>query len=161
MGPSSLSRLALPLIAVLACVTSAQMAIHHTVIAVGDLNRSLRFYRDGIGLEVLYDNNQTTGDWQTLFGAESNTYRRVYLGDSSTINNGSDGVLQLASFPGVTKGQKSSVTHPQTGFFLLSFWIGDALNVNSTLARLCSLGLGGVPREATFGNPPTTYATVR
>jgi len=29
--------------------------IHHSVLVVGDLEASLRFYRDGLGLDVLLD----------------------------------------------------------------------------------------------------------
>jgi catechol 2,3-dioxygenase-like lactoylglutathione lyase family enzyme len=35
--------------------TEVPGAIHHSVVVVGDLEASLRFYRDGLGLEVLQD----------------------------------------------------------------------------------------------------------
>ena len=55
-------------------------AIHHTVIACRNLEASLAFYRDGLGLEVLAD-REVEGDWPTLFGAPSRRLRAVFLGD--------------------------------------------------------------------------------
>ena len=46
--------------------------IHHTVIAVGDFGASLRFYRDGLGLDVLQD-RKVEGDWPAPFDAPSRT----------------------------------------------------------------------------------------
>ena len=135
-----------------------QEAIHHTVISVENMNKSLSFYRDGIGLDILVD-TEVKGDWNTLFGSESSTAHGIYLGDSSSVNNGSDGVLELIKFQDVTEGPKLSVNHPQTGFFIISFWVGEELN--STLARLSTMGFGGTPRKASFGDPLATYATVR
>jgi len=40
-------------------------AIHHSVVVVRDLDQSVRFYRDGIGLDVLMD-HEIEGDWPTL-----------------------------------------------------------------------------------------------
>jgi catechol 2,3-dioxygenase-like lactoylglutathione lyase family enzyme len=40
--------------------------IHHSVVVVRDLEASLRFYRDGIGLDLLQDRH-VEGDWPDLF----------------------------------------------------------------------------------------------
>jgi catechol 2,3-dioxygenase-like lactoylglutathione lyase family enzyme len=40
--------------------------IHHSVVVVRDLDASLRFYRDGIGLDLLQDRH-VEGDWPDLF----------------------------------------------------------------------------------------------
>lgn len=161
MGPFALSRLTLLVVSALSGLASTARlheAIHHTVVAVSDLDRSLDFYVNGIGLDILNDRT-AKGDWQTLFGTRTDTYRGMFLGNSESVNNGTDGVLHLALFDNVTKGHKVSAHHPQTGLFLVSFWVGDEFN--ATLARLKSKGFGGVPKIATFGTPPTTYASVR
>ena len=59
---------------------SVPIAIHHTVVVVGDLETSLRFYRDGLGLHVLQD-RRVEGDWPGLFDAPSHTLRAVFLGE--------------------------------------------------------------------------------
>jgi glyoxylase I family protein len=38
--------------------------IHHSAICVRDVEASLRFWRDGLGFEVLMD-ERFTGDWPT------------------------------------------------------------------------------------------------
>ena len=48
--------------------------IHHSVVVVRDLEASLRFYRDGLGLAVLRD-REVEGDWPALFGAPSTRLR--------------------------------------------------------------------------------------
>ncbi len=53
-------------------------AIHHTVVACRDIETSLIFYRDGIGLDVIAD-RQVEGDWPELFGAPSRRLRAVFL----------------------------------------------------------------------------------
>jgi len=48
--------------------------IHHSVVVVRDLEASLRFYRDGIGLDLLQDRH-VEGDWPDLFDAPSRRLR--------------------------------------------------------------------------------------
>jgi catechol 2,3-dioxygenase-like lactoylglutathione lyase family enzyme len=131
-------------------------AIHHTVVVVHDLEVSLRFYRDGIGLEPLQD-RQVEGDWPELFDAPSRRLRAVFLGDAGVPDDHA-GVLELNVFDGdVPAGPPPSP--PTTGFFLLSFFV----DVEATLSRLATLGLGGPPRRVTQSTPngPVTLATVR
>lgn len=135
-----------------------QEAVHHTVISVSNMTKSLSFYCDGIGLDIIVD-TEVKGDWKTLFGSDTTSAHGIYLGDATSVNNGSDGVLELIKFDDVTRGPKASLNSPQTGFFLASFWVGAGLN--STLARLQSLGFASKPRKATFGDPLTTYASIR
>ena len=56
--------------------------IHHSVVVVRDLEASLRFYRDGIGLDLLQDRH-VEGDWPDLFDAPSRRLRTVLLGDAA------------------------------------------------------------------------------
>jgi catechol 2,3-dioxygenase-like lactoylglutathione lyase family enzyme len=136
--------------------TAAPVAIHHSVVVVRDLEASLRFYRDGLGLGVLRD-RQVEGDWPGLFGAPSRSLRAVFLGDPGVPDDHS-GVLELNVYEGETQdGPPSSPL--RSGFLMLSFFV----DVEATLARLASLGLGGTPRQVVQQTPggAVTIATVR
>src|ERR1700709_2711488 len=107
-------------------------AIHHTVLVVGDLDASLRFYRDGIGLEVLQD-REAEGDWPALFGAPSRRLRAVFLGEPGRVDD-TAGVLELNALEGaVPAGEPTSP--PRTGLSMVSFFV----DVESTLDRLAAL----------------------
>ena len=131
-------------------------AIHHTVVVVRDLEASLHFYRDGLGLEELQD-RRVEGDWPGLFDAPSRSLRAIFLGDARVPDDHA-GVLELNVFDGyLPAGPPSSP--PRTGFFLMSFFV----DVEATLNRLAALGLGGSPRRVVQPTPdgPITIATVR
>jgi glyoxylase I family protein len=121
-------------------------SLHHAALCVRDVDASLRFYRDGLGLDVMMDHT-FDGDWPTLFAARSGTLRSVFLGDPATPDAG---VVELVAFDGGADDGP-----PATGFFLLSFFVA----VDDTLARLHELGLGGPPRRVTQG--AVAMATVR
>ncbi len=126
------------------------------MVVVGDLDASLRFYRDGIGLDVLLD-RQADGDWPGLFDAPSRSLRAVFLGDPR-VPDDQAGVLELNVLDGgVPAGPAPSP--PVTGFFLLSFFV----DVEATLSRLAALGLGGPPRRVDLPAPggTVTLAAVR
>ena len=55
------------------------MQLHHVVLFVHDAERSLRFYRDGVGCTVLVD-REFDGDWPTLLGVASTRLRAIILG---------------------------------------------------------------------------------
>ena len=131
-------------------------AIHHTVIVVSDLDASLRFYVDGLGLEVLRD-SEVHGDWPTLFGAESTNLRVVFLG-SSDIPDDTAGVLELNVFPGGAV-RPVPASPPSAGLFMISYFV----DVEATLARLEALGLAKDVRhvEQATPNGSITLATVR
>jgi catechol 2,3-dioxygenase-like lactoylglutathione lyase family enzyme len=132
-------------------------AIHHSVIAVGDLDASLRFYRDGLGLDVLSD-LEVEGDWPDLFGAPTRNLRAVFLGDAH-VPDVFAGVLELNEHRGDRTQQAASPLGRPGGLFMISFFV----NVEATLNRLAGLGLGGSPRRVTQRTPngPITIATVR
>ena len=92
-------------------------AIHHSVVVVGDLEASLRFYRDGLGLEVLQTaTSRVTG--RVCSARPLAACAPCSLGDPG-IPDDHAGVLELNVFDGdVPAGPPPSP--PRTGFFLLS-----------------------------------------
>ena len=131
-------------------------AIHHSVVVTRDLEASLRFYRDGVGLTVLHD-RRVEGNWPELFDAPSRGLRAVFLGDPDVPDDHA-GVLELNLFDAAA-GDGPPPGPPGSGFFLLSFFA----DVDATLNRLAALGLGGQPRRSTQQTPhgPIELATVR
>ncbi len=114
--------------------------LHHSAIVAHDLDSSLRFYRDGIGLEVLMD-HVFEGDWPTLFDAPSTRLRSVFLGDHRRPDAG---VVELVVFErdGPSRAPVPGASPAGAGFFLLSFYV----DVDAVLRRLDALGFGPVRR---------------
>jgi glyoxylase I family protein len=128
--------------------------VHHSAIVVRDVDASLRFWRDGIGLAVMMDRS-FDGDWPALFDAPGSTLRSVFLGDPDAADAG---VVELVSFG--PEAREPVVAGPAPGFFLLSLY----LDVEAALERLAALGLGGPPRRITVAGPRgavVPMATVR
>src|SRR4051794_10922759 len=134
---------------------SAVPSIHHTVLVAEDIDASVAFYRDGVGLSVLQDRT-VEGDWPTLFAAPSRTLRAVFLGDPDVADDHS-GVLELNQLGDV--GRAEIPATPSPGLFMISFFV----DVEPVLKRLASLGLGGVPRRVQQATPngPITIVTVQ
>lgn len=105
--------------------------IHHTAIVTADLERSIRFWCDGLGFAELFDHT-FTGDWPTLFGATTDRLRSVFLGDPNTPDTG---MVELVQFDGVETAP-ASPDQPAFGFFLLSL----QRDVDATLGGLAELG---------------------
>jgi glyoxylase I family protein len=116
-------------------VTAAR--VHHSAICPADAEASMRFYRDGIGLQVLMD-HEFAGDWPALFGAPSTTLRSVFLGDPAHPDAG---VVELVSFDGALEPGPAPAA-PRQGFFLLSFFV----ELGPVLDRLARLGHRDVRR---------------
>ncbi len=104
--------------------------IHHTAIVTADVERSMRFWCDGLGFAELFDYT-FTGDWTTLFGATTDRLRSVFLGDPTAPDTG---LVELVQFEDALSGPASSA--PAFGFFLLSL----QRDVDVTLAGLAELG---------------------
>jgi catechol 2,3-dioxygenase-like lactoylglutathione lyase family enzyme len=131
--------------------------IHHSVAVVRDLDESLRFYRDGIGLDVLID-REVEGDWPTLFGAPSRHMRVAFLGDRE-VPDVRSGVLELIAFADGDVPGRRPLGPSIAGLFMLSFFV----DVEETLKRLVELAVGGTPQRVTQSTPngPVSIATVR
>ena len=80
------------------------IGIHHTAIVTADVERSMRFWRDGLGFAELFDHT-FTGDWPTLFGATTDRLRSVFLGDPSAPDTG---IVELVQFEGARPGAPPS-----------------------------------------------------
>jgi glyoxylase I family protein len=129
---------------------------HHSAICVRDFDASMRFYREGLGLELLWE-KVFEGDWPHLFGAPEPQLHSAFLGDPAVPDAG---IVELVDFIGGIDDGSGQGPAPQVGFFLLSFYV----DVDATLARLAELGLGGEPRriEVTgMGDQRVPMATVR
>ncbi|WAC93072.1 VOC family protein [Mycobacterium sp. Aquia_213] len=107
------------------------LGVHHSAICTSDVERSLRFWRDGLGMSQLMD-YQFTGDWPELFGAKSDRLRSIFLGDPQKPGSGIVELVELAGADAALPGS----TAPRHGFFLLSL----QREVDETLAALAALG---------------------
>jgi len=68
--------------------------IHHTAILTADVERSMRFWCDGLGFTELFDHT-FTGDWRTLFNARTDRLRSIFLGDPNAPDTG---LVELVQF---------------------------------------------------------------
>ena len=132
--------------------------VHHSAVYARDVDASLRFYRDGLGLQVLMD-HEFDGDWRTLFDAPGERLRSVFLGDPDSPDAG---IVELVAFsrdPTGDDGDAPRPAPPRPGFFLLSFFV----DVDATLSRLASVGLDGPARRIQVPAPggQVEMATVR
>jgi catechol 2,3-dioxygenase-like lactoylglutathione lyase family enzyme len=131
--------------------------VHHSAIHAHDIDASVRFYRDGLGLQVVMD-HEFDGEWRTLFGAPANRLRSVFLGDPAVPDTG---IVELVAFDGVSGAAgDTAVSRPlPAGFFLLSFFV----EVDDTLARLAALGFDAPASRIRVPGPDgdVEMATVR
>jgi catechol 2,3-dioxygenase-like lactoylglutathione lyase family enzyme len=107
------------------------IGVHHTAIVTADVERSIRFWCDGLGFAEVFDHT-FTGDWPTLFGATTDRLRSVFLGDPTASDTG---IVELVQFEGALPGAQPS-SAPAFGLFLLSI----QRDVDVTLAGLAELG---------------------
>jgi catechol 2,3-dioxygenase-like lactoylglutathione lyase family enzyme len=120
------------------------LGVHHSAICTSDIERSKRFWRDGLGLTELFDHT-FTGNWPELFGANGDRLRSVFLGDPQTPDSG---IVELVELPGAD-AQPPTVAAPRHGFFLLSF----ERDVEATLSALAALGFAEHVRRITVPAP--------
>jgi catechol 2,3-dioxygenase-like lactoylglutathione lyase family enzyme len=112
--------------------------IHHSAICTRDIESSIRFWRDGLGF-ALQSDDSFDGDWPTLFGSRQTRLRSVFLGGPRDTEDA--GFVEFVEFAGGIGDAPEAPKEPSVGFFLVSVY----LDVDATLARLNSLGLGGTP----------------
>jgi catechol 2,3-dioxygenase-like lactoylglutathione lyase family enzyme len=116
--------------------------LHHAGVYCRDIEESLRFYRDGIGLAVLAD-VVLEADLKPLLGVNTTSVRTMFLGEAEHPDAGIVELLDLGvSAIGDADPQGGT---PARGVFLLSLQV----DVDVVLARLVELGLGGTPLTMT------------
>jgi catechol 2,3-dioxygenase-like lactoylglutathione lyase family enzyme len=120
-------------------------AVHHTAIVTADVELSLHFWRDGLGLVEMLDHT-FTGDWPTLFDADTDVLRSVFLGDPEHPDSG---IVELVYFEGVERATPEHDVGPRLGFFLLSL----ERDVETTLAGLAELGFTEGVRHISMPTP--------
>lgn len=124
--------------------------IHHAGICPADMDASLRFYVEGIGLDVVLD-IVIPIDLDPLLGVTTSNARTVFLGSADDTDSG---MLELLDLGTDQVGQQQPAGGlPARGLCLVSFHTP----VEPALARLAALGLGGTPRRLeTRGNLAAT-----
>ena len=120
------------------------VGVHHSAICTADVERSLRFWRDGLGFAELFDHT-FTGDWPELFGAKRDRLRSIFLGDPQTSDSG---IVELVVFEGADDGS-TPPRRPRHGFFLLSL----QCDVEETLTTLAALGFTDSVRRISVAAP--------
>lgn len=113
--------------------------MHHAGICVQNMEQSLRFYRDGLGLVVLAD-KVLNADLAPLLGVRTETVRTVFLGDTDHPDSGIIELLDLG-VPAIGAAEAQDGL-PARGIFLLSLQV----DVQSVLSRLQEMDLAGTPR---------------
>jgi lactoylglutathione lyase len=132
--------------------------ISHVAIGVRDMERSLHFYRDLLGLEVRSDEMQPIGGMPTLYANPETGKRRAV---NLRYGKGSDrGFLVLSERPGGTPGE--AIKLDQVGISHFSWWVDDlrALHDKLKAARVKILVPPSEVDPAGFGETsPHKYLT--
>jgi catechol 2,3-dioxygenase-like lactoylglutathione lyase family enzyme len=113
--------------------------VDHVGLCPADMETSLRFYCNGIGLEVVSDFT-LEADLEPLLGRQTNRVRAVFLGSPDSPQGGTLELLDLDQPEFADAPTGGGIPH--RGVFLLSFQV----DVTDVLARLAQIGLGGEPR---------------
>jgi catechol 2,3-dioxygenase-like lactoylglutathione lyase family enzyme len=127
-------------------------AVSHIAIGVSDMDRSLRFYRDLLGLKVCLDTMENIGGLKTLFANPQKGKRRaVYLrfdeGPHSSF-------LVLSQHPGDATG--APIKLDQVGVHHFSFWVDD-LRERVEILKAAGVPILVPPYESdtvAYGEPP-------
>lgn len=113
--------------------------LDHVGLCPADFSASLAFYRDGLGLELIFD-AVIPFDLEPLLGVKTESARTIFLGDREDESAPSVELLGLT--PSDIADQPPIAPGARRGLYLISF----VLPVQETLDRLAGLGLGGEPR---------------
>ena len=124
------------------------MPVHHVSLFIRDAERSLRFYRDGLGFQVLLD-KEFDGEWPTLFGVKSARLRAVICADPAHPDAGG---VELVTF-----AEPLADGPPPAPPLVPTVMLAFSADVDEVLPRLLENG-GTDPRRATLsrGNQAAT-----
>ena len=127
----------------------AVRAVSHVAIGVREMERSLRFYRDALGLRVKLD---TIEELPAFGGAEARKRRAAYLGWSE----GSHESFVVLDQPLGAEPQGEPARLFQTGVHHFSFWVDE---IEAIVARVRAAGFEvlfdpGAADTVAYGEPP-------
>lgn len=105
--------------------------IHHTAICVSDMDASVRFYRDGLGMEPTVAGD-FEGPWRQLFGGPVDKLTMTMLGAADSPRAGTIELLQFVD----AELDVAPPPSPRNGFLLISVYC----DVDVVLGRLAELG---------------------
>ena len=103
--------------------------ISHVAIGVRDMERSLKFYRDLLGLDVRSDQMQPIGGMTSLYANPQKGQRRaaqLHYGKGD-----SRGFLVLTEMPGGTPGEAIKID--EVGISHFSWWVDDIRAIHEKL----------------------------
>ena len=113
--------------------------LDHVALCPADFEQSLAFYRDGLGLQIIFD-AVIPFDLEPLLGIKTESARTIFLG---SIDDAIPATVELLGLTPSDIDQQPPVAQgARRGLYLISF----VLPVQETLDRLATLGLGGKPR---------------
>ena len=115
--------------------------LHHAGVCVRNMEQSLRFYRDGLGLTVLAD-KMLNADLESLLGVHTETVRTVFLGDAEQPDSG---IIELLDVGLAAYRRRRSPKGPCP--LVASSCCRFRSMCRSVLSRLEGMGLGGTPRS--------------
>jgi len=126
--------------------------IHHTSFTVSDMERSLAFYRDVLGLEVILDQESTAEYLARITGFPGARLRIVHL----RLPRGSDHVLELMEYREPV-GRPVELRTCDPGSAHLCFCTDD---IHAAYARLVALGVSvrSAPVPITAGRNAGGYS---
>jgi catechol 2,3-dioxygenase-like lactoylglutathione lyase family enzyme len=104
-------------------------AVSHVAIGVRDMERSLHFYRDLLGLEVMSDQTQSLGDMPTLYAKPDAGKRRAVNLRYGT--GAGRGFLVLSERPGGTPGE--AIKLDEVGISHFSWWVDNLRAIHDKL----------------------------
>lgn len=111
----------------------------HAGVTVSDMGAALRFYRDGLGLEVIHDGRATGAEAARIWALDPGEVRVVFLRVP-----GSDAVVELFEFTGVERhGASARPVDYGAGHFCLFTDDAEALH-----ERMTALGFRSRSGEA-------------
>jgi catechol 2,3-dioxygenase-like lactoylglutathione lyase family enzyme len=103
--------------------------ISHVAIGVRNMEQSVKFYRDLLGLEVRYDQMQPIGGMANLYANPQKGQRRAA---HLTYGKGEGrGFLVLTEMPGGTPGQ--AIKLDEVGISHFSWWVDDIRGIHEKL----------------------------
>ena len=111
----------------------------HVGLCPADIEASLRFYVEGIGLEVIFDVT-LRGDMHDLLDVHTEKVRTIFLGSPTDLGRSRLELLDLIDGNSAAEAPRTGL--PQRGLTLVSF----VVPVEATLVRLADMQLGGKPR---------------